>query len=118
MTEYRYYIPRERLLKESYRTAKCLNTSSLVWERQIKDVMSEALFDSIYFLGPKGLPVISYAYVVYASRSQKRRADRLLRESGLGSFVSEDPLNLGSHVSLFARAHSDWVAEIPTQGGA
>lgn len=118
MTEHTFYIPLDRLLKKNYRPAKCLNASSLVWERQIKDVISEASFDSIYFLGPKGLPVISYAYVVYASRSQKRRADRLLRESGLGSFISEDPLNLGNHVSLFARAHSDWLAEMPTQGGA
>lgn len=95
-----------------------LTASSSQWESAIKCTLKREIYDAIHFLGPKGLPVVSSAFVVYRCRSQKRKGDRLLGKSGLGRFCAEDPLNLGPHVTLFMRPDDDWKVEMPAKGHA
>ncbi len=95
-----------------------MTASSTKWEFAIKSVLGSGHCDEMYFLGPTGLPIVSSVYVVYRTRNEKRRGDQRLRQSGLGDFCGEDPLERGPHVTWFLRPKVDWQVELPTWGRA
>ena len=118
MTDCTIAIPIEMTPGKVLRYYYDLTKSSTQWERAIKNMVNTDRYSAMHFLGPTGLPIISSVYVVYVSRNQKRKGDRLLRESGLGQFSAEDPLKLGPQVTLFMRPHDDWQVEMPARGRA
>lgn len=82
------------------------------WFRDVLKLDEEFKSDVYHSFGPPGLPVISGAYWTFSRKRDKKRADRILNRSPLGSVEVHEPLTSDPHFTYFMRPDADWKAEL------
>lgn len=86
--------------------------ASIQWFRDVLKLNEEFNSDLYLSFGPPGLPVISGAYWTFGRKRDKKRADRILNRSPLGSVEVHNPLTSDPHFTYFMRPDADWHIEL------